>query len=421
MSNKQTLIALLATSLMVVAPAFAGQLLAPQSSDQVPRALVAAGALEVPTRDPARIEHQTVRVSRPLDASRKLAAQPQPHVAESRGYWMSADGRQLQRGVRLATTAPRAVVRVSPVGQARVLTPADLEIEPLAAAGKRPLRRAASAMADADELRAAGMRVAPGAMAFVLAPKLGSGQFRLSAGSAEGHYLIHVLDAQSDVKAKLSASRATVLDGQTVTLHLAVTEAGQTRKVSAASGIVVAPDGTSFPLEFEIRADGRVLARFEVDAEHSRGPELWRAQAFVEFEHRGASILRDVRTAFAVSAPTARFTGDVAIERRADGLRVGIGMAASHASRFEVSGVLYGSAADGSLQPAALAQTAAWREPGEATLTLRFSAASLAASGLEAPWQLRDLRLVDQGTMQLVERRSKAYAVHASRGATTVN
>ncbi|HOV58915.1 MAG TPA: DUF4785 family protein, partial [Rhodanobacteraceae bacterium] len=113
----------------------------------------------------------------------------------------------------------------------------------------------------------------------------------------------------------------------------------------------------------------------------------------------------DAKTAFAVAQPTARFDGAL---QREDGaalaLRIGVEVAA--ASRYQVSGVVYGSAADGSLQPLAMAQSAAWLEPGQASVRLQVDDASLRAGGLAAPFELRDLRLTNQADLSLIERRA---------------
>lgn len=412
--NQRHLVSVLAlalAALLPVASAGAAQLLEPVARDQVPASLARPAAMQMHRAPGTELEHRLVQVSRPLDSARKLAPAPQPYQARSREYWMTVDADQLAQGVELATTAARAVVRVSPVADARELESIDLAIAPPNGTAM-PLKRAVDSIADSDDLHAVGMQVASGAKAFVLSPRLGSGRFVLSSSKAEGRYLIHVLDAHSTLKVGLQASRATVLDGGVVRLRLAVTDAGHERPVTAASGMVVAPDGATFALTFKHAAGHTMQADFVADASHSRGPELWRAQAFVETEHGGLGVSRDVRTAFAVSAPTARFSDAVTVTQGDNGIAFEIGIRASHASRYQVSGVLYGTAADGAMHPAALAQAAAWREAGSATLPLAFSADAIHASDVHAPWELRDLRLVDQGTMQLLERRSRAMIVN---------
>ena len=80
------------------------------------------------------------------------------------------------------------------------------------------------------------------------------------------------------------------------------------------------------------------------------------------------------------------------------------------ASRYQASAVLYGTGADGQLHPAAIAQSAAWLERGKTSLNLRYDASSL-ATALGAPWELRDLRLVNQADMGLLERRERALVL----------
>lgn len=404
---------LLAAATLIASPADAAQLveLKPaRATDQVAQALVSADRLATPLRAAADIEHQPISVSRPLAADSKLASQPEPFVAQSREFWTTVEASELQSGMHLVTTAPGAVVRISPIGNARELALDDIQVRS-AAFGKQSLTRASDASAASDALRASGMAVADGALAFRLAPKLGSGRIALSAETADGRYLVHVLDTHSALVLSLDASRATVLDGASLGLHLALADHGKSRRAAFATGMVTAPDGSTFPVDFDRRQDGSFHARFAPDASHSIGPTLWQAHAFVAVRQGREMVMRDVRTAFAVSAPTARLAGDVRIKQGDNGLVLAIGIQAARASRYQVSAVLYGSDADGSMKPAALAQSAAWREAGSSTLSLRFDADRMASGGLHAPWQLHDLRLFDQASMQLLERRSQALAL----------
>jgi hypothetical protein len=109
-----------------------------------------------------------------------------------------------------------------------------------------------------------------------------------------------------------------------------------------------------------------------------------------------------------VSVPVARFDGSVVRERAAEGLAVRIGVEAAAASRYGVSGVLYGTGADGVLRPVALAQSATWLTAGHGNIVLRYDAASLS---LGAPWEVRDLRLVNQADLSVQERRERAISL----------
>ena len=80
---------------------------------------------------------------------------------------------------------------------------------------------------------------------------------------------------------------------------------------------------------------------------------------------------------------------------------------AASSGRFEVRGVLYGTAGDGSLLPFAIAHAARWLDPGQADITLKFGA-DVMPSGLSAPYELRDLSLNDQARMGQLETRARA-------------
>lgn len=385
------------------------QLQKPAINDQVPKVLSSQQAVAMPAvRD--NIERETVQVSRALRTDQKLNPVPLPHRAHSRQFQISVTAGQLQGGVKLNTTAPGAVVRISPVEGARVLTPADIRITP-PEQETMGVRQASRALAETRALHAAGMEVAPGAMAFELSPQLGKGQFKLSAADARGQYQLHVMDPNSTLVLDMQAGKETVLSGQSVLMFVELSEGGQIVDTGDIEGRVRAPDGSEHPLQFKRQPDGRYVARFEPDASHTRGPTLWQAHATVTSRLAGQTVRRDVRTAFAVSAATARFTGAVEVRRENQGLDVELGIKAQRASRYGVSGVLYGTAADGSMQPVALAQTAAWRQAGASSVTLGFSGESLKDAGLRGPWELRDLRLTDQGSMQMIERRSQALVI----------
>jgi hypothetical protein len=120
----------------------------------------------------------------------------------------------------------------------------------------------------------------------------------------------------------------------------------------------------------------------------------------------GRALARDARTAFACSVPSARLAREVRIVQ-GDGLQATFGVELASAGRYEVRGILYGTDATGVLRPLAAGYSARWFE-GSGALTLAFDAALLKASGLVAPFELRDVRLYDQGRMGLLQRQERA-------------
>jgi hypothetical protein len=392
----------IATSAAAAPPA---SLLAPGARDQVPTTLVATAQSK--SLAAVALDHAPVQVSHALDGAKMLDASPKPFVAQSREFWSDVGETELHSGIKITTSAPGALIRLSPQGGAAAsLDAAGVLIR---SNGRTLTATAASTtVADAKALRSAGMDVPDGSLAFRLAASTGSGEIQIVAAHAQGRYLVHVFEPDSLVVLSLGADHDTTLVGGTVRFHAALANG----TLALASGIVTAPDGYSANLHFARNGDGSFSAAFTPDSAHSVGPQLWEAHAFTAIRTGNLSVLRDAKTAFAVSAPTARFGGDAQIVSDATGLHVTLGITAASPSRYQASGSLYATGTDGALHPAALAQSATWLNAGSGKIDLGFDAQALSTSGLHAPFELRDLRLVDQANMSLIERRERALAIN---------
>ena len=235
---------------------------------------------------------------------------------------------------------------------------------------------------------------------------VGTGSTEIAAPNARGRYLVHVFEPQSDFVFKLNAERDNIVAGEALRFVATLDGAGKARKLQVVEGVISAPDGHTQPLSFARQADGRFIATVTPDAAHAGGPGLWEVHAFASGMQRGQDALRDAKSAFGVAVPTARFDGALSRDDGNDDLALRVGVEVAAASRYQVSGVVYGTAPDGSLQPAAMAQSAAWLEAGHGSVRLGVDKASLGATGLAAPYELRDMRLVNQADLSLLERRS---------------
>lgn len=379
------------------------RLSAPTVADQVPTRLSA----HPDTRAAAALDRTPVAVSWALDPSESLADRPQTFVQQSREYWLDATEAELRRGVALPTTADAALIRISPHGDNH----SRLKVDDLVIRNggvELDGRAATQSLVDETALRAAGMDVPEGTVIARLSPAAGSGRLELAIPAASGSYLIHVFEPTSTTVLSLTASRDTVLAGQS----LRVTATLQGAKALTASGLLTAPDGYSQPFALQLQADGSWQADVVPDAAHARGPGLWEAHTFASGGTSRAPVQRDARTAFALSRPSARLDGTVATDgAQRSGLSLAVGIEAASASRYQLAGVLYGTAADGTRRPAAYAQSAAWLDAGNGRVTLNFDRNALDAAKLTAPYELRDLRLSDQADLGLIERRARAVEV----------
>ena len=381
--------------LAAVADAFAADapLLPPARTDQVPQRLSALAAPK------AAIERAPVGFSWALDPYAPLTAAAQPTVAESREYWQETDGAELQRGLDLSTSAPGALIRVSPVAGAAPV-PADAV----------QLRRGGQAVAlakrnDAAQLQAAGLQVADGSAAVQLADQAGPGRYALQVAQARGRYLVHVYEPHSPVRLHASLSQDRVLAGGRSEVVVDLSDGQRQLSDAQGSALLVAPSGRSWPLSLQRGRDGRLRAPVVVPSDAGEQPAgLWEVQVFAA----AGEVQRDVRTALAVAQPTAHLEGRYAFDARRMSFELPV--RAASPGRYELRGTLYASGPDRRLRPVAIAHSAQWLDSGQGRIELAFERKQLPA-GFGAPFELRQLELNDQSRLAPVERRERAARV----------
>ncbi|MBN8482703.1 MAG: DUF4785 family protein [Xanthomonadales bacterium] len=400
---------ILAATLLLASPLAADaqtRLLDADTHDQVPTRLQAMTGARAAA---ASLERAPLAMSWALAVDAPLDARPQVHVAESREYWIDASAGELQGGLVLTTTANGALVRLSPHrgDAAMAIAPADITVRANARtfAGKDAIEQ----VADADELAAAGMDVPGGTLVFRLADAVGAGRIELVVARARGAFLVHVFEPASPVVLELGAERDGTLAGQAIRFHARLPAGGT---IDQLAGSVRAPGGDVIDVAFTREADGRFVASVTPDAALAGTPGLWELHAFGQVRHAGLEVQRDARTAFAVAVASARLDGRIErgaeSGRKSGGMTVRVGIEVADASRYQLAGVLYGTGTDGRLQPVAIAHAARWIEAGSGTIELAFDAAALRSATARAPYELRDLRLVNQADMSLIERRERA-------------
>ncbi len=371
-----------------------------------PRAPAIRNAIPAAAIPQVTVERAPVSVSWALPHDQPLQSLARPFARDSREYWIDVSATELQRGVSLPLSAPGALIRISPsdaVGGR--LQPKDMRLK----LGRRSLAadQATSLVAGTQALRAAGMSLPEASLVMRLKPELGSGMATLQAPGASGRYVVHVFEPQSPYTVDARGDRDDLLLGNAVHVRVAMHGARGDLPLVAAGGFLRAPDGHTTLLDYQRQADGS----FAVDAQPRdipRTPGLWELHSFtVGTAPDGQEVRRDTTTVFAAAAADARLDGTAAIHRAGgQGIAVALGIQAVSASRYAVSGVLYGRDRRGRLVPAAFAQSAAWLRPGRHQLVLRYDPDSL--HGVGAPYELRDVRLQDQPAVALIERRALA-------------
>lgn len=361
-------------------------------SDQIPQRLAALAAPK------AAAERAPVRFSWALDPNAELVADPAPAAVESREYWQETDAAALQRGLEVATSAPGALIRVSPVAGAAEVAADSVRItragQPVGA-----LKRTG-----AEQLRAAGLAVGKGTAAVQLAADAAPGRYAVQVAQARGRYVVHVFEPNSDVRLRARLSRDHALAGDAGEIEVDLQRGASSLKAEGGA-LLVAPSGRSWPLPLKAGGDGKLRGAVRLPADAGEQPAgLWEVQVFAG----DGSIQRDARTALAVAQPTARFDGAYAFDARA--LSFALPVRAASAGRYELRGTLYASNARRELRPVAIAHSAQWIDGGMARIELAFDRAQL-PKGFGAPFELRNVELNDQTRLAPIERRQRVARV----------
>ncbi|SDD19740.1 DUF4785 domain-containing protein [Aquimonas voraii] len=369
------------------------------AGDLVPQTLSVAKAAAVGASEP-----QPLHFAWALEADAKLTP-AEPYRADSREFWTLLDASQVKAGWGFTPTADGALVRISLQGasKAGALSSGDLQLR----VDGEPREAAAVIQHQASdvELKATGAQFSEGTLVFQLADGLAGRRIEVALPKARGGALLHVLEPKSTLSMQLSADRVLAAAGSEIRLDAGFLDAGKALAADRIAGLITAPDGRSFDLEFSIDKTGRASARFVLPADAGGGLEPWEVHAF------GATgkgrVLRDARTAVMVGVPSARLVGSVDVEQDKGALRFVLPVETAAAGRFEVRGTLFGTDADGQLRPMAIAHAADLLPAGQGRLELRFPA-DVRNPKLGAPYALRDLSLSDQTRLSLNEQRQEA-------------
>ena len=350
--------------------------------DQAPARLVALPAPSMP------IDHAPVAFSWKLDPAQPLAP-PAPFVAESREYWQTVDAAELQRGVQLKMSSPGSLIRISPMAGARKLDENALQIRD--AQGAAELQGVASA----KQLASAGMDVQDGTLVAKLSPHEGADLYTLQAKGAQGRYLVHVFEPASNDVLRATTDRQHALAGDRIRLDVDFDMAGKRASAMQAGALLVAPDGRTWPVAMKGRS-----ADVQLPGNVGNVPGLWELQVFASAD----GIQRDTRTAFAVAAPTARFSGVFAFNAKT--MRMALPVQAGSPGRYEARGTLFATGPDGTMSPVSEAHSANWMKRGNGMLVLQFDRSHVPA-GYGAPFEVRQLELNDQSRMAPLESRER--------------
>jgi hypothetical protein len=380
--------------------------------DAGPGDFAAAKLTSQPAAVPASRHHESASVQFAWRMTDTPAAALDIPRVDSRQYWVDATGSDLAKGIELPLTAPGAVIRVSTLEPNAKVAIAAQQIS-LALDGMPLTASAMSSLADGPALKAAGLDVPESSLAFKLGPDVAAGSLKLGVTALpdDQHMVVHVFEPESSWSGQLTLPQHTLFAGDAISIGLGVGDGKSQLPLDSVQAVISNPTADE---QFALTLDpssGLLLGTLPKSVQFTGQDGLFEAHAWVETSTpEGLTIRRDLKIPFAVTPALARFDGNAFASLDKD-LHIGVGVEAAVAGRFQASAQVFGTAADGSLRPLAMAQTAATMDAGTGTLQFKVDAGLIRQSGLSAPFELRGLELFDQGRMFPQQRQQRALRI----------
>jgi hypothetical protein len=374
-------------------------LLPASPGDMVPTTLLAAKSNAT-----TNLDHTPVSAAWKLDGAVLNDGNDSPFVAKSREYWSMATAEKLASGITLHLSAVGAVIRLSPTsgGQAIDLT----EVTLLRNGRSIRVSDAAHSVLNPADVGEGSAPFPEGTAAFRLDNAVGAGDITLQISDAAQDVLVHVFEPNSSVALSLSAKAMNFSSSDS--LHFDAAWNGiASSQASRIGGVITAPNGESRSVTFVRNSTGT----FSADLSAGFSPQgavagLYELHAFATIPDGKGTLLRDAKTAFAIAVPTAKLAGNANVTPSRSSLSIALALDVASASRFAVDATLYLNG-----KAVAQAQSAAWLEAGLGAINVNFPSAlfdgQIPSSGLE----LRDVRLTDQASLSVIERRERALVI----------
>lgn len=414
MNFKHTLIAsALLLSLAGAAPSAEWTLPTPGAADTVPTHLSSEAV-----KSAMPLETEPVQFAWRLDPAAPLQAIATPHLAQSREYWDKRSADEMAAGVEIPTASAGAIVRLSPAGGAAKALEARQVI--LRKDGRSYGNgEGMQSIATSEEMEKGSAPFPAGSTAFRIDPSLGSGAFELQVPAASGEVVVHVFEPESTLQLQLKTDRVSYQAGSTIRVDAALVDGARSLALDHIDGLVTSPSGEVREVRFVADKSGGYTAELPADFAAAAAPGMYEVQAFASAKAAGGTrVLRDARTSFLYTTAGARLTGAVRnmpVRMRDPFVYLQFDVEVAAPSRYQLGGVLYGTEASGALVPVAMAQSAAKLDVGVHGMTLLWGQDVLDGVAVGAPWEVRDLQLVNQANMGLLEQRVAGLKIGAGR------
>ncbi|MCE9685528.1 DUF4785 domain-containing protein [Shewanella sp. AS16] len=363
--------------------------------------------VEAPTLPPLNTSTDYISFITPL--SGEFTASP-PQTRQTRlsdEYWLNVSGAELSGGIDLPISQASSVIRIAPRGdtssggliKADAIAPETISLS-LASAktGKHEAPSWVKSMADAQALASAGLSDDSSALTLRADAKPGKYRLRVKQPlAAQARYLVNVKEKHSPYQLKLGAPMSIEAEAGQIGLDISLSQGQQGLAPRAR---LIQAGGES--LELAVRQQGETWQAVLTEPlpAAKNNADLSEIQVDIQTEVDGRPLLRSVKTAFKAYVNSAKLLPQADSRWQGD-LPTGVdfGLELITEGRFGLSAVLTGTNSQGKSVAILKSQAAAWITPDAPRLRLELDPELIAASGLRAPFELRELTLTDQGQM----------------------
>ena len=343
----------------------------------------------------------------PVAATQKLQTAT-PHQVSSDHYWFRATGAELNRGIKIATTQAKVTILIGQGAKSqRQLDTSLLKLAPQ----DQPAASVIDKRVAADTLAQVGVFANTVALTTVDAGR--AGDLRLSteqALAADAVYVITVKEQHSNYNLALD------IKGQSFTatdkIVAKATLAGAANL--AAEAQVVAPNGATTPVTVAANGDGLTFDVAEVAAIQAPAQGLYELRVHSSAKVGGNDVRRSAKLAFALLRNSAALERASLRKNRLGQLQASFAIVASEASRYEVRATLYGTDGKGAMVPVMETHAAQNTNAGSDQINMPFDADILSKAKVNAPYELRNVRLFDQQQLGLVDQLGTSVTLGAA-------
>ncbi len=380
-------------------------------------ATLASANLQLPSFNNHR---ETVQFSSAISLNSAVLKQPKPVKAVSHEYWFNVSGSQLKRGVGVDTSGAEALIRISPksnidpfqqkTSQSKdqnSATAIDLELLEITVPDGRVFQGQNAMSFSANAKQLSSTEFSKGSTGFKLDKALSSGRFQLRTTQSiadKQQYTVYVLDKNSPFQLDLEMASQQILAGNRLSAKVYMSRSGKPTNLDRVSAKFVSPEGKVYSVKTKINSSGS----FELDqaltmpfASHAG---LWEMQIVSQARKGNLLVKRNSKLAFAYQPRTANLSQKSARTLRGKrGLTHTVEVSASHAGRYEATGLLYVVNKNGAKRVVAEARTAKWIEPGNQGITLLFKPSLLPKLKEGQHFEVLRIGLKDQSRMSVLE------------------